>query len=135
MAIPNRLRFYNPGALATPKGYTHAVEARGGRTIYISGQVAMDAEGQLVGRGDFRAQVEQVFANLGAALEAAGAEFSDVVKFSFYVLDVANLPIAREVRDRYVNVDQPPASTAVQVSSLVQPDWLVEVDAIAVAAD
>ena len=135
MASPNRLRFHNPSTLPAPRGYTHAVEARGGRTIYISGQVAMDAEGQLVGRGDFRAQVEQVFANLGAALDAAGADFGDVVKLGFYVLDVANLPIAREVRDRYVNVGQPPASTAVQVSSLVQPDWLVEVDAIAVAAD
>jgi len=135
MASPNRLRFHKPSTLPAPRGYTHAVEARGGRTIYISGQVAMDAEGQLVGRGDFRAQVEQVFANLGAALDAAGADFGDVVKLGFYVLDVANLPIAREVRDRYVNVGQPPASTAVQVSSLVQPDWLVEVDAIAVAAD
>lgn len=126
------LKHHNPNSLAKPKGYTHVVEALHGRAIYISGQVAQDANGALVGAGDFEAQCVQVFENLKAALADAGADFDCVVKLGFYFKDIANIAIARTVRDRYLNPTRPPASTAVEVRSLVSEDWLIEVDAVAV---
>lgn len=107
------------------------VEVSGGRTLYISGQVALDAAGHVVGAGDFRAQIEQVFANLQAALDAAGATFAQVVKLTYYMIDVTHLPGPREVRDRYVNTQAPPASTLVEVRRLAREEFLVEVEAIA----
>jgi enamine deaminase RidA (YjgF/YER057c/UK114 family) len=88
-----------------------------------------------VGSGDFNAQVKQVFANLKACLDEAGASFNDVVKLNFYLVDAENLQIVRDIRDAYVNREHPPASTLVIVKQLVRPDLLVEVDAIAVAKD
>jgi enamine deaminase RidA (YjgF/YER057c/UK114 family) len=95
-----RRRFINPPDLSVPVGYTHVVEARPGRIVYVSGQVALDASGALVGEGDLRAQTEKVFANLAVALAAAGASFGDVVKLNWYVTDVSDLPVFRQVRDR-----------------------------------
>ena len=74
-----------------PAGYSHVVEVRGGRTLYISGQIAVDSSGNVVGSGDFNAQVKQVFANLKACLDEAGASFNDVVKLNFYLVDAENL--------------------------------------------
>ncbi|MBV9731309.1 MAG: RidA family protein [Verrucomicrobia bacterium] len=116
-----------------PAGYSQLVEVRGGRTLYISGQIAVDPSGNLVGSGDFTAQVKQVFANLKARLDEAGASFNDVVKLNFYLVDADNLQLVREIRDTYVNRVNPPASTLVVVKQLVRPELLVEVDAIAVA--
>lgn len=124
-------RFINPPTLPAPPGYTQVVEVSGGRTLYIAGQVALNATGNVVGAGDFRAQAEQVFANLQAALEAAGATFTQVVKLNYYLLDVTQLPLLREVRDRYVNTQAPPASTLVEVRRLAREEFLVEVEAIA----
>lgn len=126
------LRFINPPDLARPTGYTHVVDAGAGRTVYIAGQVALDADGNLVGKGDFRAQVEQVFRNLEAALAAADLGFPDVVKLNTYVADMSALDALREVRARYVG-DRPPASTLVQVVRLAREDFLVEIEAIAAA--
>jgi enamine deaminase RidA (YjgF/YER057c/UK114 family) len=126
-----RIRFLN----RTPAGYSQVVEVRGGRTLYISGQVALDASGNLVGSGDFAAQVKQVFANLEARLDEAGASFNDVVKLNFYLLDASVLQLIRDIRDTYVNRDHPPASTLVVVKELFRPDLLIEVDAIAVTKD
>jgi enamine deaminase RidA (YjgF/YER057c/UK114 family) len=117
-----------------PTGYTHVVEVTAGRPVYIAGQVALDPTGKLVGPGDVRAQAEQVFDNLGAALEAVGAGFEQVVKLTYYLLDAHQLPVVREVRDRYVNIQQPPASTAVEVRRLARDDLLIEVEAVAVIA-
>jgi len=125
----------NPETIAAPRGYTHVVTATGGKLVFISGQVAMDAEGNLVGEGDVGAQTEQVFENLNAALAAAGGDFSHVVKFGFFMTDIEQAGAAREVRDRYVDTANPPASTAVEVSRLVRPEFLVEVDAIAVVPE
>jgi enamine deaminase RidA (YjgF/YER057c/UK114 family) len=122
-----------PAGLAAGNGYSHVVAATG-RVVAIAGQVALDAEGAVVGKGDPRAQAEQVFANLGRALAAAGASFADVIKLNFYLTDLAILPVVREVRDRHIDTARPPASTAVQVVSLVFPDLLLEVDALAVTA-
>lgn len=82
-----------------------------------------------MGADDFTAQVKQVFTNLKARLDEAGASFSDVVKLNFYLLDAGNLQIVRDVRDIYVNRDHPPASTLVVVKQLFLPELLVEVDA------
>ena len=126
-----QIRFLN----RAPAGYSQVVEVRGGRTLYISGQVALDSSGNVVRAGDFTAQVKQVFANLNARLDEAGASFNDVVKLNFYLLDAGNLQMVRDVRDTYVNREHPPASTLVVVKQLVRPELLVEVDAIAVTKD
>jgi enamine deaminase RidA (YjgF/YER057c/UK114 family) len=118
-----------------PAGYSQVVEVRGGRTLYISGQIAVDSSGNVVGSGDFIAQVKQVFANLKARLDEAGASFNDVVKLNFYLVDASGLQIVRDIRDTYVNRENPPASTLVVVKQLVRPELLVEIDAIAVADD
>lgn len=126
-----QIRFLN----RAPAGYSQVVEVRGGRTLYISGQVSLDSAGNVVGSGDFAAQVKQVFANLKARLDEAGASFNDVVKLNFYLLDASNLQLVRDIRDTYVNRRHPPASTLVVVKQLFRPELLVEVDAIAVAKD
>lgn len=125
------MRHINPPALSQPRGYTHVVEATGGRTIYVSGQIAVDREGRLVGEGDIAAQTRQVFENLEAALAAADASLDDVVKITVFMKDVSQLPTFREVRDRYFK-GEPPASSLVQISQLVTPELLIEVEAIAV---
>jgi len=129
---PNNVRFTNPPNIHTPRGYSHVVEVRSGRMIFIAGQVSLDKSGNVVGQGDFRAQTVQVFENLKAALEAVGASFENVVKLNAYAVDVSRITDFREVRDRYVNTAQPPVSTFVQVSRLVREEWLIEVEAVAV---
>ena len=115
-------------------GYSHAVSARG-RLVAIAGQVAMDEQGELVGPGDPVAQTERIFENLGLALAAAGATFADIVKFGVYVTDMSILPVVREIRDRHVDRARPPASTAVQVVALFRPEYLVEIETLAVVQD
>jgi enamine deaminase RidA (YjgF/YER057c/UK114 family) len=122
----------SPATLAPPVGYSHLATVGAGRLVFVSGQVALDNKGNLVGKDDFRAQARQVFENLRAALEAAGATFRDVIKLNTYVVDLAGLPHFRAVRDEYVNTANPPASTAVQVVRLFRPEFLLEVEAIAV---
>ena len=124
----------NPPTLSTPTGYTHVVEVSGpAKTIYISGQIALDRNGNLVGGADMKAQAEQVFKNLEAALAAAGAKFSDVVKMNTYTTDMSQVQAVRDVRNRYFG-NVTPASTLVQVVHLARPDLLLEVEAIAVVA-
>ena len=123
----------NPPGLSTPTGYSHIVSATGGRTIYISGQVAFDAKGQLVGKGDLAAQTRQVFANLDTALKAAGATFNDVVKTNYYMLDASQVQVVREIRSKYFSQDLP-ASTLVEVRRLADAGFLIEIEVIAVVA-
>ncbi len=132
---PAGLRFINPAALSTPTGYTHVVEAPVGRTLYLSGQIALDGDGKLVGHGDFGAQAEQVFANIDAALKAAGASFDNVVRLDFFVTDMSQLGALRTARDKYIDAAHPPASTLVQVSRLSIDGLLLEVEATAVVPD
>ncbi len=127
-----RVRFLNPIDLPRPFGYSHVAEVSGGKTIYLSGQVALDRSGTLIGPGDLRAQTQQVFENLKAALVAVGADFNAVVKLTYFVLDISQIPIVREIRDQFVNVQQPPASSAVEVRRLFRDDVLIEIEAIAV---
>jgi enamine deaminase RidA (YjgF/YER057c/UK114 family) len=132
--VPVTANFLNPQAMHPPTGYSHVVEVTAGRPVYIAGQVALDRSGALVGPGDIAAQARQVFDNLGAALQAVGAGFDQLVKLTLYLVDLTQLPVVRQVRDRYVNTQQPPASTAVEVRRLVHPDLLLEVEAVAVIA-
>lgn len=125
-------RSINPSTLARPMGYTHVVEASGARTFYISGQVALDASGNIVGQGDMGAQARQVFENLHAALQAVGASFNDVVKVTYFVVDMSQMQTIREVRDQYIQPEYLPASTAVEVRRLAREEFLLEIEAIAV---
>jgi enamine deaminase RidA (YjgF/YER057c/UK114 family) len=127
------IRRTNPPSLYKPNGYTLVVEATGPRTIYLSGQTPVDRSENIVGVGDFRAQVVQVFENLKTALAAAGAKFSDVVKANYYVLDMSNIGVLREVRAGYLG-SAAPASTLVEVRRLAREEFLVEIEMIAVCA-
>jgi 2-iminobutanoate/2-iminopropanoate deaminase len=121
----------NPPTLSKPTGYTHVVEVTTPvRTIYIAGQIAFDKDGNVVGAGDMKAQAEQVFRNLEAALAAAGAKFADVVKMNTYVTDMEKAPAVREVRARYFG-ETTPASTLVQVARLARPELMLEIEVIA----
>ncbi len=120
-----------PAGVAPATGYSHVVWGTG-RFIAVSGQIALDADGALVGPGDPAAQARQVFANLGRCLAAAGASFQDVVKLTYYVTDVGFLPAIREARDEMVDTARPPASSAVQVAALFRPDLLLEIEAYAI---
>ncbi len=125
----------NPTALAPPAGYSHVAVASGGTLVFLSGQVALDRSGNLVGPNHLPAQTQQVFENLKAGLEAAGTDFAHVVKLTFYLTDVSRIGVVREVRDRFVDLQHPPASTAVEVRRLVREDFLIEVDAVAVVPE
>ncbi|HZD01554.1 MAG TPA: RidA family protein [Actinomycetes bacterium] len=131
---PATANLINPETMHRPTGYTHVVEVTAGRPVYIAGQVALDHAGTLVGPGDIRAQTRQVFDNLRSALQAVGAGFGQVVKLNYYLVDAAQLPVVREVRDEYVDPRRPPASTAVEVRRLFRDDLLIEVEAVAVIA-
>ena len=124
----------NPDTVAEPMGtYSQAVRVETGDAvwIHISGQIAIDTEGNLVGPGDVRAQTRQVFENLKAILEANGARFTDAVKIGTYLTTLDDLAGMREVRSEYLTAN-PPASTAVQVVALVVPEALIEIDLVAV---
>ena len=129
-------RIFNPDTMAKPTaGYSQVAEVSGGKIVYIAGQVALDRSGNLVGKDDFRAQVQQIFENLKAAVEAAGGDFHDVIKLNYYCaesVDPAQVAVVREIRDKYVNTANPPTSTFVVVKRLVRPEWLIEVEAVAV---
>lgn len=126
------IRRLNPKKMPKPYGYSQVVDVRGGRTVYVSGQVPLDERNELVGAGDFAAQARQTFENVRRALDAVGVTFADVVKVQMYLTDMGNLLALRDVRDEFVNTAQPPASTTVQVAALFRPDVLLELDVIAV---
>src|SRR3954451_5649663 len=129
-AAPTVVRFLNPASMPQSVGYTQMVEVTGSKMLYLSGQIAIDPGGQIVGAGDLRAQTQQVFENLKAGLAAAGATFDHVVKLQLFLLDITQIQIVRDVRDRYVNTQLPPASTAVEVRRLFRDELLIEIDAI-----
>jgi 2-iminobutanoate/2-iminopropanoate deaminase len=123
----------NPDTVVAPMGtYSQAVRVETGDAVWIhvSGQIATDREGNLVGPGDLRAQTRQVFENLKAILEANVATFADAVKIGTYLTTLDDLAGMREVRSEYLTAE-PPASTAVQVVALVVPEALIEIDLVA----
>ncbi len=128
-------RFINPAGMVAPVGYTQVVTVDGPhRTVYISGQLGITADGKLAGEaGDFRAQTQQAFQNIQLALAAAGASFEQVVKLGIYALDLQkNLSVLREARAGFLHPTQPPAITAVEVPNLAVAGSLIEIEAIAV---
>jgi enamine deaminase RidA (YjgF/YER057c/UK114 family) len=127
-------RFLNPATLHRPTGYSHIVETIGGKTIYISGQVPLDSSGNLVGKDDLQAQARQAFLNLKTALAAVGADFHSVVKVNYYLLDISKIQVVRDIRDQFLDRQNPPASTAVEVRGLARSEFLIEIEAVAVVA-
>lgn len=128
----------NPNSLFDPKFFTHTVAVTGPLTlVYVSGQVSYDRDGIVVGKGDFRAQCEQVFKSLTHSLKAAGAGWGDVIKVNGYMVDLnpEDVGIYREVRFRYFDRDALPASTLVGVTRLVHDDLLLEVEVVAAVAE
>lgn len=99
--------------------------------MFVSGQIAADAEGTIVAPGDWEAQTRQVMRNVERALRAEDATWADVFKLTFFVTDTAELTTVRSVRDEFVNTTAPPASSLVKVAGLVHPDLLIEVEAVA----
>lgn len=129
MTAPSRIPV--PEGVAPATQYSHVVTATG-RLVAVSGQLALDEHGTLVGAGDPAAQARQVFENLRRCLAAAGAGFEDVVKLTYFVTDVAHLPAVRAARAAHIPDDRLPAASAVQVAALVAPEFLMEIEALAV---
>ena len=123
-------RYVNPPGLVRPNGYTHVVVAADGRTAYIAGQVAFDSTGAVVGAGDFQAQAERVFVNLGVALASVGASFGDILKTTTYVTDPKHVALLREIRTRHLDPARPPANTLLVVAGLARPELLLEIEAV-----
>lgn len=123
-----------PDGLLNSPAYTQVVKASGTHVVHVSGQVALDASGAIVGAGDLEAQTHQVMRNLGVALEAAGATFDHVVKITTFVVGFQpeHRAVVTKVRRGYLGAGPPPASTLVGVSALAAPEWLIEIEATAV---
>jgi len=119
-----------PANMAAPTGYSYAVK-KTGTPVFIAGQVALDAQGRLVGEGDVAAQVEQVFQNLRTVVEACGGTMEDVVKITIYATDVSHRPAIAAARQRHFKDGQFPASTYLVISALAAPQILVEIEAVA----
>ncbi len=128
------IRITAPAGVAPAAQYSHVVTATG-RLVAVSGQLALDEDGKLVGPGDPAAQARQVFTNLGRCLAAAGAGFEHVVKLTYFVTDMAHMPAIRAARTAHLSDDRLPASSAIQVAGLVSPDFLMEIEALAVLPD
>jgi enamine deaminase RidA (YjgF/YER057c/UK114 family) len=128
-----RKQVLNPPTVPAPAGnYSHLVRLEVGDAalLFLSGQIALDEAGNLVGEGDMTRQTEHVYEVIGKLLASAGAGFDDVVKLTTYLTDISQVGAHREVRVRYLPAE-PPASTLVEVSRLIRPGLLVEIDVVA----
>lgn len=128
------IRIPAPDGVAPAAQYSHVVKGTG-HFVAVSGQLALDEAGSIVGVGDPAAQARQVFENLRRCLGAAGAAFDDVIKLTYFVTDMAHMPAIREARALHIPDDRLPAASAVQVVSLVRPEFLMEIEALAVVAE
>src|SRR5262245_55750890 len=126
------VRLINPAALPVVAGYSQAATVHSGDLVFVAGQVALDAAGNIVGVGNFAAQATQVFENLIAALAAADSSLAHLVKLTTFVTDMTHVPAFRSVRDRFLDPAHLPASTLVEVSQLFRPEFLIEIEAVAV---
>jgi enamine deaminase RidA (YjgF/YER057c/UK114 family) len=124
--------FSSPSDLPPPAGYSHVVSIPAGRLVWTSGQVGVDAEGEIA--EGWEGQTRLAFENVGRALASAGASWSDVVKLTIFVVDVSALQAIRAVRDEFVDTDSPPTSSLIQVAGLFRPEILIEVEAVAYLA-
>jgi reactive intermediate/imine deaminase len=127
-----QVHLINPPSLPRVPGYSQVATVTGGNLVFIAGQVSLDASGTLVGDGDFAAQTAQTFQNLMNALAAAGTSVTNLIKLTTFVTDTSQLATFRTVRDQFLDPTHLPASTLVQVSRLARPEYLIEIEAIAV---
>lgn len=129
-----KFTFLNPSGLANLGTFSQVATVTGGKTVYISGQLAWDTNVKLVGPGDLKLQTEKVFDNMKIALASVGASFENVIKLTTYVVNLKPEDRAAigEIRKRYFTSKDLPASTLVGVAALVLPDALIEVEAVAV---
>ena len=126
--------FKNPASVATAKGYSHAAVVDLGNCymIVLSGQVPLDNKGNLVGQNNLEMQAEQVFVNIKHILSDLGGSMDNVIKLGIYMTDVSKLQALRNVRDKFINLKNPPTSTLVQVNRLFRADVMLEIAATAI---
>jgi enamine deaminase RidA (YjgF/YER057c/UK114 family) len=127
--MPNA-QYVNPETLSRSRGYSQVVKV--GNTVYIAGQVSAGPDGQVVGKGDPEAQVRQVWRNIEAAVKAVGGTLQNVVKTTTYVTNIQYAGAVRRVREELFQSFSPPTSTLLVVAALASPDYMVEIEAIAV---
>ena len=127
---PDTLNFVN----VSSRGYSQAVEFSSGNTtmLFISGQVPVDSLGKTVGINNLEKQTTQVFENIKSLVEKSGGTMSDVVNIECYFTDISKISEFRSARDRYINLEKPPASTAIQVERLINEDFMIEINAVAI---
>jgi len=127
-------RVLKPASVQARGSYSPGWEVSGGRLIYVAGQIPWDADGQTVAKGDVAAQTRQVFANIAAVLAESGATMDDVIKLTIFSADISYRNTINQVRSETFT-EPYPASTQVAVAALVDPDWTVEIEAVAFVAD
>lgn len=127
------IQYINPEGLSKNPAFSQVVTTQGkGKTIYIGGQDAVNAQREIVGRGDIAQQTEQVMKNLQTALSACGATFENLVKITIYIVQGQDLYRGFQASQKYLgNLKNPPAISGLFVAALANPDFLVEIDAIA----
>jgi 2-iminobutanoate/2-iminopropanoate deaminase len=132
-SAPN-VQLINPETVAAPRGYSHAavIDLGNCKMVIMSGQVAFDRKGNLIGPNDIAKQTEQVFRNIKSIVEAAGGKMDHLVKLGYFTTDVSRIADVRTIRDQFINTKTPPASTLVQVNKLFREDVLIEIEATAV---
>ena len=125
-------KFVNPAGMKPLGMYTQVTVATGGSIAFISGQVSVDGQGKVVGAGDIQAQAVQVFENLKLALGGIGATFEDIVKFTIFIVGLTpeRRKAVMEARSRYISHKNPPAATMIGVDKLVEPELLLEIEAV-----
>lgn len=127
---------HTPDTLPPAAGYSHVTSIpAGSRLVWTSGQVPAAPDGTAAPEGDWEEQTRQVMRNVGAALEAGGAGWDEVVKLTIFTVDTSALDVIRRVRDEFVNTERPPTSTLVRVAGLVRPEFLLEIEAVAAVRD
>lgn len=128
------VQLVNPSSVAVPKGYSQAavIDLGSSTMVIMSGQVPLDKEGKLVGKDDINQQAQQVFRNIKNIVEEMGGTMNDIVKLTYLLTDLTQIQSIRSIRDQYINMQKPPASTLAQVSKLFRDDVLIEIEATAV---
>ncbi len=135
--MDNQIEFVNPDGLSKNPAFSQVVTTHGnGKTIYIGGQDAVDSQGNIIGKGDLGKQTEQVMENIQTALQACGATFENLVKLTIYIVQGQNLIAGFQASQKYLgHLKHPPAISGLFVAALTNPDYLVEIDAIAFVPD
>jgi enamine deaminase RidA (YjgF/YER057c/UK114 family) len=132
-----KIDYINPENMAKPRGYSHAISVSGNHTtIYIGGQNAIDEDGNLIGKGNFKEQTVQVLTNIEKILEKSGAKFENIVKFNIHILQGQNPQDGFQIfQQKYGQTQTFPTITVLFVAGLGNPEWLVEIDAIAIVSE